>query len=296
MMVGDSNSSELSIEKVSEVASSRSQSKPDAAGGVGVAPSLTGETPERPAGLIGAVDNVLRLLRLFEGGKRLRVNEVSREMGLSRSTVHRMLATLSYHQFVEQDEFSRAYQPGPALVDIGLAVLQNIEIRVIARNALLRLRDETGETVHLAMLRGAEVLYIDSAESEQVVRTGSRIGWTLPAHATAAGKALLAELSDAEIDALFPDEDLEVPTPRTLSTKAALFTQIGEARSRGYAVNNGESESDVSAVAAVVRDRDGRSRGAIAVTAPRSRANDAWMEHAGGAAAQVASELGGRFG
>ena len=63
----------------------------------------------RPGGLIGAVDNVLRLLRLFEDHEMIRVNQVAREMGLSRSTVHRMLVTLSHHQFVEQDEYSRAY-------------------------------------------------------------------------------------------------------------------------------------------------------------------------------------------
>ncbi|MEV0476991.1 helix-turn-helix domain-containing protein, partial [Streptomyces prunicolor] len=66
----------------------------------------TGHT-ERPTGLIGAVDNVLRMLRLFEDHEMIRVNQVARDMNLSRSTVHRMLATLSYHQFVEQDEFSR---------------------------------------------------------------------------------------------------------------------------------------------------------------------------------------------
>src|SRR5436190_9347488 len=68
----------------------------------------------RPAGLIGAVDNVLRMLRMFQDHEMIRVNQVARDMGLSRSTVHRMLATLSHHDFVAQDDFSRAYKPGPA--------------------------------------------------------------------------------------------------------------------------------------------------------------------------------------
>ena len=91
-----------------------------------------GATSDRPGSLIGAVDNVLRLLRLFEDHEMIRVNQVARDMGLSRSTVHRMLATLSHHQFVEQDEYSRAYRPGPALVDIGLSVVAKIDIRAIS--------------------------------------------------------------------------------------------------------------------------------------------------------------------
>ncbi|WP_131817286.1 IclR family transcriptional regulator [Nocardia salmonicida] len=249
----------------------------------------------RPAGMIGAVDNVLRLLALFNESPKIRVNEASRLMGLSRSTVHRMLATLSYHQFVEQDEFSRAYQPGPALIDIGLAVLQNIEIRVVARNALLRLRDETGESVHLGLLRGSEVVFIDSVESGQTVRTGSRIGWTLPAHATATGKVVLAQLGDAELDKLYPDEALDPATSATVQSKSVLREQLDEIRLRGYAVNDGESEPDVGAVAAVIFDRDGRARGAISVTAPRARADAAWIRAAGMAAVRTAELLGASF-
>lgn len=250
----------------------------------------------RPAGLIGAVDNVLRLLRLFEGHEMIRVNQVAREMSLSRSTVHRMLATLSYHGFVEQDEFSRAYKPGPALVDIGLSVVQNIDIRSISHASLVHLRDLTGETAHLAYLRGTEVLYLDSVESTQVVRTGSRIGWMLPAHATAAGKALLAEKSGAELDALYPSGRLSSPTPRALSTIGELREQLDQVRCQGYAVNRAESEDDVSAVGVVVRDKRGRARAALAVTAPSSRADDAWFKAAASAAVGVARELSSRTG
>ncbi|MFC9424327.1 IclR family transcriptional regulator [Streptomyces sp. NPDC056987] len=249
----------------------------------------------RPAGLIGAVDNVLRLLRLFEDHEMIRVNQVARDMGLSRSTVHRMLATLSHHRFVVQDDFSRAYKPGPVLVDIGLSVVANMDIRTLAHGALTRLRDETDETVHLATLRGAEVLYVDSVESNQVVRTGSRTGWTLPAHATAAGKALLAELDDDELAARYPTENLQTPTSRAPRTRDELRKQLTDVRRLGYAVNNAESEADVSAVAAVVRDKRGRARAAVATTAPQSRVDDTWITSAAAATVRVARELGDRI-
>jgi IclR family acetate operon transcriptional repressor len=255
------------------------------------------ERPERPGGLIGAVDNVLRLLRLFEDHEMIRVNQVARDMGLSRSTVHRMLATLSHHQFVEQDELSRAYKPGPALVDIGLAVVSNIDIRVIAHSALVELRDLTGETAHLGVMRGNDsVLFLDSVESDRMVRTGSRIGRILPAYATATGKVMLAERTDEEIAALYRSGVPEGPTPRALTTVDELLEQLAEVRRLGYAVNHGESESDVAAVAVAVRDKRGHVRCALVVTAPLSRADDAWVKDTAAATMRVARELGDRVG
>ena len=251
---------------------------------------------DRPASLIGAVDNVLRLLALFETNKVIRVNEVSRDMGLSRSTVHRMLATLHYHRFVEQDDLSRAYRPGPALVDIGLAVVRNMDIRALAHTVLVDLAEETGETVHLGQLRGTDVIFLDSVESSQVVRAGNRVGWSLPAHATAGGKAILAAMPDADLKALYPSEGLAAPTPRAVQTRSALLKQLTDTRSRGYSINNAESEHDIGAVGAAVRDGDGRIRGALAVTAPISRVDDAWIQKCGAAVMRGAETLSTRFG
>jgi len=252
---------------------------------------------DRPGALIGAVDNVLRLLRLFEDHEMIRVNQVARDMGLSRSTVHRMLATLSHHQFVEQDEHSRAYRPGPALVDIGLAVVSKIDIRAISHTALMELRDLTGETAHLGIMRGdTSVLFLDSVESDRMVRTGSRTGRILPAHATATGKVLLAERTDEEIAALYPSGMLEAPTSRALTSLGELLDQVAEVRRLGYAVNHGESEDDVAAVAAAVRDKRGRVRCALVTTAPLSRADDAWVKTAAAVTMRVARELGDRIG
>ena len=251
----------------------------------------------RPGGLIGAVDNVLRLLRLFEDHEMIRVNQVAREMGLSRSTVHRMLATLSHHQFVEQDELSRAYKPGPALVDIGLSVVSKIDIRAISHTALVSLRDLTGETAHLGIMRGdTSVLFLDSVESDQIVRTGSRTGRILPAHSTATGKVLLAERTDEEITALYPSGALEAPTPRALASVEELLEELAQVRRLGYAVNHGESEDDVAAVAAAVRDQRGRIRCALVTTAPLSRADDVWVKTAATTTMRVARELGDRVG
>jgi len=250
---------------------------------------------ERPSSLIGAVDNVLRLLAMFETKKVIRVNELSRDMGLSRSTVHRMLSTLHHHHFVEQDDLSRAYAPGPALVDIGLSVIRNMDVRTVSHGVLVELAEKTNETVHLGVLRGDNLVYLDSVESAQMVRTGSRVGWTLPAHTTASGKALLAAMSDGELQTLYPDEQLPAQTGNTITTRAALFAQLDEIRHCGYATNMTESEGDVSAVGAAVCDPNGRVRGALAVTAPASRVDDMWITTCSDAVVSAARVLGNRF-
>ncbi|MFC3577474.1 IclR family transcriptional regulator [Streptomyces yaanensis] len=251
---------------------------------------------EPSSGLIGAVVNVLHVLRMFEDHEVIRVNQVARDLGMSRSTVHRMLATLGHHQFVERDPESRGYRPGPALVDIGLSVVVNIDIRAISREALVRLRDETGETAHLATLRGADVVYLDSVEGTRAVRTRSGVGWILPAHATAIGKVLLAELPEADLAALYPTGDLEALTPRTFDTLEVLRPELAAIRQRGYATSDGESEADVYGVGAVVRDRHGRARAAIAVSAPRSRVDEAWVEMATASVMRISGELRERIG
>jgi len=254
-----------------------------------------GEAGGHSASMIGAVDNVLRLLRMFESQELLRVNEVSRQMDLSRSTVHRMLTTLAHHGFVVQDAFSRGYGPGPALVDIGLAVVRLMDIRQMARPDLEALRTSTDETVHLAVLRGREVLYLDGLESERLVRAGQRIGQTLPAYATAAGKALLAEMSDDAVRALYPEPDLPRVTARSLGTRSALLEALSTVRKLGYAVNDGESEDDISALASAVRDREGRPRAALVVTAPRSRADEDWLHRVRDATVVACNSLSDRL-
>jgi len=140
------------------------------------------------------------------------------------------------------------------------------------------------------------MVYLDSVESAQVVRTGSRVGWSLPAHATSSGKTILASLSETELKNLYPNEKLTVPTSAAPQTRTALIEQLSGIRSRGYAVNIAESEVDVSAVGAAVYDRDGRVRGALAITAPRSRVDSSWVTKCSAAVVRGAQTVGKRFG
>lgn len=255
-----------------------------------------GDSGDRRPDVIGAVANALELLQLFSQSQSIQVGTASKRLKLSRSTIHRLLTTLIAYGYVVHDVSARDYRPGPVLTSIGLVAVKGSALRTVGQAALTKLAAQTGETVQLSVLRGSEILCIDSIESSRAVRTGSRLGWTLPAHATAAGRALLAELSDAEVMAVFPDETIAkvdlVPAVRRID----LLAELELVRARRYATNFGESEPDVSAVGVVLRDRHDRARAALSVTAPRTRADEKWMRATGAIAIAVADEHNGVIG
>ena len=140
---------------------------------------------------------------LFRAEPRVRLSDASEHLGVAHSTAHRLMAMLAYHGFVRQEPDSRAYVAGPALVEIGLAAVRQLDIRRHARPVLESLASSLGETVHLAVLEGGNVRYLDAVESSRALRVAARTGSALAANCTASGKALLAALPDQEVSALF---------------------------------------------------------------------------------------------
>jgi DNA-binding IclR family transcriptional regulator len=245
----------------------------DQGSGPGQNPDPTGPPPAYP---IASVDNALRLLMLFRDTPRVRLSEASEHLGVAHSTAHRLMAMLAYHGFVRQEPGSRAYVAGPALVEIGLAAVRELDIRLHARPVLESLAASLGETVHLVVLEGGNVRYLDAVESPRALRVAARTGSALAANCTASGKALLAGLSDAEVTAIFAGRDaLTALTGRSITSCARLLAELREVRARGYAVNVEESEEGVASVAVAVRvprrALSAAPAAALAVSGPVSR-------------------------
>jgi DNA-binding IclR family transcriptional regulator len=218
---------------------------------------------------VSSVDNALHVLQLFKSRRVLRVADVADDLGVARSTAHRLLVALVQRGFAAQERVTRAYIPGPELMEIGLAVVDMLDIRGRARPFMTALADELHETVSLVVLEGANARFVDSIESPQVVRVSSRTGQVLPAHCVSGGKVLLSTLSRDGIDHLYHVEELPTLTPYSISTKTALLEALDEIRERGYSTNEAESEPDVCA-AAVALQMAG-SAAAVTVAAPSSR-------------------------
>jgi DNA-binding IclR family transcriptional regulator len=217
------------------------------------------------------VDNALRLLELIGERQVLRVADAADLLGVARSTAHRLLTSLRRRGFVLQDRPNGAYRPGPVLTEIGLAAIGRIDIRRSARPVLEELREQTRETVSLSLLEGRNVRFVDCVESPRSVRVGNRTGMVMPAHCTAGGKAILASLAPVELERRYRDHELAARTPASISDWSVLTRQLEEIRQDGYALNNEEGESGISAVAVALRDVTGAPLAAIAVVVPSTR-------------------------
>ncbi|NEK56954.1 IclR family transcriptional regulator [Geodermatophilus sabuli] len=218
-----------------------------------------------------SVDNALWLLQLIGERQALRVAEAADLLGVARSTAHRLLSALRRRDFVMQDRPNGAYRPGPALNAIGVAAISRIDIRRVARPVLEELQEQTQETASLAVLEGATVRFVDCVESLRSVRVGNRTGIVRPAHASAVGKAILAQLPATEVERRYPEEDLPQHTPASLTDRGTLLADLREVRVQGYALNWEESADGVSAVAVALRDSAGTPIAAIGIAAPISR-------------------------
>ncbi len=230
-----------------------------------------GAVPQYP---IESVDNALRVVVLLGQQPQLRLTDVSQYLGVASSTAHRLLAMLCYRGLARQNMTTKTYEPGPALEQAAYGLLRRLDIRSRARPVLEKLNADLQETVHLGRLEGGDVHFIDSIESTRALRVVNRLGRSMPAHCTSTGKALLATLSDEEIRALYPDEQLSQLTVHSISTRAELLAALAEIRRRGYATSQQESEEGVQSLAVALR-APRSPRLALCASAPVSRMNAA---------------------
>jgi DNA-binding IclR family transcriptional regulator len=240
---------------------------------------------------ITSVDHVLQLLLLLKSKPSIRVAEAADELNVARSTAHRLLAMLVYRGFVTQDKKTRAYLPGPALIEVGMGALNGLDIRRKTRPYLERLVVETGETASLQILQGSDVRFVDSVESHNAVRVASRAGVTLPAHASSGGKLLLAALSEETVLRLYPNEKLPAVTNATTTSRKVLLKELEAARAQGYSVNHGESEPGLVAVGVPLSDPNGGNLGALTVAGPTARMDAAGVERCVSALRVASGEL-----
>lgn len=172
--------------------------------------------------------------------------------------------------FLHQEAHRSAYKIGPMLVQIASSIVDRAGIEAAARPFLMDLVAEINETAHVCILNGAHVVFLDCVESTQRVRVRSFVDDEIAAHATAAGKALLADLPDETLNRLLPAR-LESLTRKTISTRTELIDQLRHVRERGYALSSGELEPHVAECASVIRDASGITRGSIVIACPTSR-------------------------
>jgi DNA-binding IclR family transcriptional regulator len=202
---------------------------------------------------------------MLESEPELRVSRVASELGVARSTAHRILSTLTWQSFLTQDPVTRVYRPGTALIELGLRSVSEYDLRQIALPWLELLAQEIGETVNLQILVGGDAKFIVGVTSDPDARTYVATGVVTPAYATSGGKVLLAMLPPDQLRRLYP-RGLRRITRHTQQTLATLREELELVRAYGHAVSNEEAVPGIRAVAVPVQDRLGHTIAALSVT------------------------------
>ncbi|MFG1229414.1 IclR family transcriptional regulator [Xanthobacter wiegelii] len=201
------------------------------------------------------------------------VSELARELDMTKSNAHRTLQTLVAAGFVRAMP-GGTYDCTLKVFELAGQVLGRLDVRQVAEPFMRTLADATLETIHLAVLDGAEVIYLHKIESPHPVRAYSSIGGRAPAHCVASGKALLAYQQDEALR-VFSDP-LAVFTPNSISTLGRLREELAQIRDAGFAVNRGEWRESVWGLAAIVKDGTGAPVAAIGISGPVDRLQDSF--------------------
>jgi IclR family KDG regulon transcriptional repressor len=238
------------------------------------------------------VKGITVLEALVAAPEPLGVSELARQLGLTKSNIHRYLQTFTALGYVVGD--GGRYSPTLKIWQQGARVIERLDLRRTVRPIMDRLASATLETVHLGISEGASVIYIDKAEGGHSVRAFSEIGERAPTHCSATGKIFLAFHPTAMRDTLAVS--LRRYTPRTITDPEALVTAIEDVRRTGVAVNSGEWEAAVGGVAAPVWGPNNQIVAAMGLTLPLDRFTDdnaaSLIEYVQSAAADASRALG----
>jgi DNA-binding IclR family transcriptional regulator len=214
-----------------------------------------------------AFGKFMRVLQLVADAEQApNVAALVQATGFPRPTVHRIVAGLLAERLLVEDPQTHLLRLGPRLIQLASRSWGRSDLRVAAMDELKRLRDLTGETVHLAVPNGPGMVFIEKLESPSAVRMSSRIGSQVPLHVTAVGKAWLAALPARERAAALKGLPLPRYTEHTLTDRAALLAELDMTAARGWSADREEHEAGVYCFGAVVRGAEGRPVAAISVT------------------------------
>ena len=221
----------------------------------------------------GSVQSVMRALDIVDvlsnSEESLGVTQIANLAGLSKTTTFRLLGTLISAGYVQKIQDQNDYQLSMKFLKISDLILKRLDIREVAKPFIKNLSNSTKEIVHLAIMDGNEIVYIDKMEgSEHPMRIFSNVGKHTPIHCTGLGKVFLSELPDDEVEKIVAQKGLKKYTENTITDMGELKTELAAIKERGYAFDKMEHEIGIWCVAAPVFDRKKKIAAAISITAP----------------------------
>lgn len=226
------------------------------------------------SGEIQSLSRAIAIMDCFSyAHPQLGVREIARQLGMSASTVGRILAALNTVGMLNQDPSTRLYRMGPKVMMWSAVYTKGLDVREYALPVLKELHQLTNETVSLYVLERGERVCVACIESTETLRVAVRLGERMPLHAGSFGKLLLAFMAPEERDKVL-EKPLEKMTKNTITTQKTLLAELEAIRARGYSTSYGERFEDVIGMAAPVFDASGKVFAALNVAGPKIRFTD----------------------
>jgi DNA-binding IclR family transcriptional regulator len=251
---------------------------------------------KKQTGSFKSFGKVIRVLECFSLQEpRLSLSEIARKAELPLSTAHRILATLREARIVEHEGDRELYRLGLKLLELGSMVLANMELHREALPFIEELARESGETVHLGVFDGSEVVSIEKMDSPHGLASNITIGKGAPAYCTGVGKALLAFQPDDVVDHVCR-LGLTGYTPQTITEPSRLRKELAQVRIQGYAVDNTEHQADVRCVAAPIHNHSGNVIASLSISGPVTRIPRDRIPALAARVREVAAKLSARLG
>lgn len=228
----------------------------------------------------GTVSKALEVLdQVAAFGRPVRFSELQVASPFPKATLYRLVQTLARQGMLAHDPDRGTYSLGVRLVRLAHAAWRQSSLAPIARPHVDALAREVGETVHLAQLDHAQVLYVDKRNAREPVEMFSQAGRVGPAYCTGVGKAMLAFLPEQELARILPQQSFHRFTPQTLTSEAALRAELAATRARGHAFDREEHEPGIICIALPILSAGGRVLGALSVTSTTARTDLGALEH-----------------
>lgn len=233
---------------------------------------------------------------LVEADHPLGVTELARKIDLDKSTVYRLLSTLASRSYIIQEVDTRRYLPSLKIVSHGRKIINDIQLRSVAKPYLKKLTLSTGESSDLAILAGLRVVFIDHEDTDASLNVQAEIGQVAPPHCTALGKVLTIQYTADEIKNLYKDYELRPFTSRTITSIDELIIHLEKVKQRGFSTDEEEYNFGVTSIAAPIYDHNNTVVAAVGISGPSIRMSSERIYELApsvvGAAREISSKLG----
>lgn len=218
---------------------------------------------------VKSADRVLDIFELFTGEQEsYNLTEIAKSLNMPPSSTYLILQNMLSRGYLETDRSKKQFRIGYKLFTIRSSYMRNTSLTGEFYQVAEKIIDELNETVSLGIRAGNQLHYIGEKVSSHALRFNHSMGTSLPLHATASGKVLLADITLDELREIYPEDQLEKVTDKTIASFPDLLKELDKVRSQGYGYNMGETADGVHCIAGAIKDSEGKAVASISISIP----------------------------